>query len=133
MKKVLVIEDRAQTRNLFLEWLETEGFYAIGAENGLVGIQQVQKELPDLILCEITIPQLDGYDVLTALRQDPLRAGIPFIFVTSKLERADFRKAMELGADDYITKPFKLDELLKAIAACFSKQAALQQRFTTSA
>lgn len=133
MKKILVIEDRAETRNLFLDWLETEGFYAIGAKNGLVGVEQVQKEQPDLILYEITIPDLDGYDVLTTVRQDPLSTTIPFIFVTNRAERAAFHKAMELGADDYLTKPFMLVELLKASAACFSKRAALQQRFMKSA
>ena len=133
MKKILVIEDRAVTRNLLLECLEAEGFYAIGAENGLVGIQQVQKELPDLILCEIMMPQLDGYSVLTRLRQDPASATIPFIFVTTKATRADFRKGMELGADDYLTKPCTVDELLKAIATRLEKQTTLQQWFAASA
>lgn len=120
MKKILVIEDEPKIRNILLEWLEAEGFYAIGVENGLDAVEQVQKELPDLILCEITIPQLDGYGVLTRLRQDPLSATIPFIFVTTKVDWANFRKAMELGADNYLTKPFIVDELLKAITACFS-------------
>ena len=133
MKKILVIEDEAQIRNILLEWLEIEGFYAIGVENGLVAVEQVQEELPDLILCEITIPQLNCYGVLTRLRQDPLSATIPFIFVTTKVDGANFRKAMELGADDYLTKPFIVDELLKAITTCFSKRATVQQGFTASA
>ncbi len=133
MKKILVIEDRAETRNLFLECLKAQGFYTIGAENGLIGVQQVQEELPDLIICDIMMPQLDGYGVLTTLRQDPITATIPFIFVTAKVARADFRKGMELGADDYLTKPCTVDKLLKAIAVRLEKQAALQQWFTASA
>lgn len=127
MKKILVIEDRAETRNLFIECLKVEGFYAIAAENGLVGVQLVQEEVPDLIICDIMLPQLDGYGVLTMLRQDLVTAIIPFIFVTAKGTRTERRKAMELGADDYLTKPFTLDELLRAIAACLEKQATLQQ------
>lgn len=127
MKKILVIEDRAETRNLFIECLKTQGFYTIGAENGLVGVQRIQEELPDLIICDIMMPQLDGYGVLTTLRQDLVTAIIPFIFVTAKGTRTDLRKAMEMGADDYLTKPFTLDELLRAIAACLEKQATLHQ------
>ncbi len=127
MKKILVIEDGAETRNLFLECLKAQGFYTIGAENGLVGVQRVQEELPDLIICDIMMPQLDGYGVLTRLRQDPVTTIIPFIFVTAKGTRNDIRKAMELGADDYLTKPCTLDELLKAITTQLEKQAALQQ------
>jgi YesN/AraC family two-component response regulator len=127
MKKILVIEDEAQSRNIFLESLEAEGFNAIGAENGLVGVQRVQEELPDLIICDLVMPQLDGYQVLTKLRQDLMTAIIPFIFVTAKGTWTDLRKAKELGADDYLTKPFTLDELLRAIAACLEKRATLQQ------
>lgn len=127
MKKILVIENRAETRNLFLECLKTQGFYTIGAENGLVGVQRVQEEVPDLIICDIMLPQLDGYDVLTTLRQDLVTAIIPFIFVTAEGTRNDIRKAMELGADNCLTNPFTLDELLRAIAACLEKQATLQR------
>ena len=133
MKKILVIENKAETRNLFLEFLKAQGFYAIGAEDGLIGVQQAQEKLPDLITCGIMMPQLDGYGVLTTLRQDPVTATIPFIFVTTKVTRADLRKGMELGADDYLTKPCTVDELLKAIAARLEKQATLQQRFTPGA
>jgi YesN/AraC family two-component response regulator len=133
MKKILVIEDSAETRNLFLEWLNAEGFYALAAENGLIGVQQAQKELPDLIICDIMMPQLDGYGVLTTLRQEPSSVTIPFIFVTAKVTWADFRKGMELGADDYLTKPCTKDELLKAISARLEKQAALRKWFTASA
>lgn len=127
MKKILVIDPQADSRNLFLEGLKTQGFYAISAQNGLVGIQRARQLLPDVIICEIIIPELDGYSVLTTLRQDPATAIIPFIFVTTKEERTDLRKAMELGANDYLTKPCTLEELLKAIAVQLEKQTLLQQ------
>lgn len=133
VKKILVIEDRAETRNLFLECLKAEGFYTIGAENGLVGVQRAHEELPDLIICDIMMPQLDGYGVLTTLRQNPVTAIIPFIFVSAKTTRTDLRKGMELGADDYLTKPCMVDELLRAIAARFEKQAVLRQWFAVLA
>lgn len=127
MKKILVIEDEARTRNLFLECLEAEGFYTIGAENGLIGVQLAQEELPDLVICDVVMPQLDGYGVLTTLRQDPFTAMIPLIFLTAKATRTELRKGMDLGADDYLTKPCTIEELLRAIAAQLEKQAALRQ------
>lgn len=133
MKKILVIEDNPQTRNYFIECLKAQGFYTIGAQNGLIGVQKVQQELPDLIICDIMMPELDGYGVLTMLRQEPSSATIPFIFVTAKVTWADIRKGMELGADDYLTKPCTKDELLCAIAARFKKQAAFEQWFMASA
>ncbi len=129
VKKILVIEDRAQTRDLFLEGFNAQGFYTIGAENGLVGVQQAQEQLPDLIICDIMMPKLDGYGVLTTLHQDPVTAIIPFIFVTARVARTDIRKGMELGADDYLTKPLTIEELLAAVAARLQKQTALLRRF----
>ncbi|MDM9586089.1 MULTISPECIES: response regulator [unclassified Nostoc] len=125
-KKILVIEDDSVTRNLYLKGLEAKGFDMIGAQNGRVGIQQAQKDVPDLVICDITMPDMDGYSVLNTLRQDPLTAIIPFIFLTGSNTKADVRKAMELGADDYLTKPSTLDELLRAIAIRLEKQANLQ-------
>jgi len=133
MKKILVIENEAETRNLFIECLKVEGFYAISAENGLVGIHLAQEHLPDLILCDVIMPQLDGYGILTTLRNNPVTATIPFIFVTARATWTDFRKGMELGADDYLTKPCTVDELLKAIAACLEKRALLRQRLVADA
>lgn len=133
MKKILVIEDWAETRNLFLQCLEAKGFYAIGAENGRLGIQLAQEHLPDLILCDIVMPQLDGYGVLTTLRHGPVTATIPFIFVTAKVTRTDIRKGMELGANDYLTKPCTVDELLRAIATQLEKQAVLRKWFLARA
>ncbi len=131
MKKILVIEDCAATRNLLLKSLEAEGFYAIGAENGLVGVIRTQSQLPDLVICDIVMPQLDGYGVLTTLRQDPSSAIIPFIFLTAKVTKAQIRQGMELRADDYLTKPCKVEELLRASAARLEKQTAIRQWCTT--
>ncbi|MEH2314740.1 MAG: response regulator [Nostoc sp.] len=128
--KILVIEDDNVTRNLYLKGLEAKGFDPIGADNGLAGIQQAQKRIPDLVICDITMPDMDGYSVLTTLREDPVTAIIPFIFLTGSSTRADVRKAMELGADDYLSKPSTLDELLRAIATRLEKQATLQYWWT---
>ncbi len=127
MKKILVIEDEAESRDIFLDTLEAEGFEAIAAQNGVIGIEQVQKHLPDLVICDIVMPELDGYGVLSTLRQNPVTATIPFIFLTAKATKAEVRQGMDLGADDYLTKPSTVEELLGAIAARLEKQAALQQ------
>ncbi len=127
MEKILVIEDEPQIRDLFIESLEAEGFYTIGAENGIVGVQRAIDELPDLVICDIMMPQLDGYGVLSRLRQDPATAIIPFIFLTAKVTKTEIRQGMELGADDYLTKPCTIEELLKAIAAQLEKQATIRQ------
>jgi len=125
-KKILVIEDDNVTRNLYLKGLKAKGFDMLGADNGHAGIRQAQKGIPDLVICDITMPDIDGYSVLTTLRQDPLTAIIPLIFLSGSSTKADVRKAMELGADDYLTKPSTLDELLRAIATQLQKQATLQ-------
>ncbi|MBU7583832.1 MAG: response regulator [Nostoc sp. TH1S01] len=125
-KTILVIEDDTITRTLYLKGLKLEGFDAIGAENGVVGIQKAQENLPDLVVCDIMMPHLDGYSVLNALHENPQTAAIPFIFLSGSDSRADIRKGMELGADDYITKPSTLDELLRAIAIRLEKQASLK-------
>lgn len=125
MKKILVIEDETFTRTFFLRGLQAEGFYTISAENGRVGVQQAREKLPDLIICDILMPELDGYGVLTSLRQDPVTAIIPFIFVSAKEDWTDLRKGMELGADDYLTKPCNLKELLRAVTVQLEKHSLL--------
>ena len=105
MKKILVIEDEAKTRNMFLECLEAEGFEAIGAENGRIGVQRAQEQLPDLVICDIMMPELDGYGVLVQLHQSPVTADIPFIFLTAMTSEMERCHGMEVGADEYITKP----------------------------
>ncbi|BDI19766.1 hypothetical protein ANSO36C_55680 [Nostoc cf. commune SO-36] len=127
MTKILVIEDEPESRDIFLDSLKAEGFEAIAAENGLVGIQQAQEHLPDLVLCDIMMPELDGYGVLNALRQNPLTATIPFIFLSAKSTKTEVRQGMNLGADDYLTKPSTVEDLLEAIATRLEKQATMRQ------
>lgn len=115
MKKILVIEDEPEMRRNLLMILKLEKFQPIGAENGRRGLELVQREKPDLILCDVMMPELDGHGVLEALRKDPESAAIPFLFLTAKGERADFRAGMNLGADDYLTKPVARADLLQAI------------------
>lgn len=117
MKKILVIEDEPEMRRNLLMILKLEKFQPVGAENGRVGLETVKRELPDLILCDVMMPELDGHGVLEALRKDPATASIPFLFLTAKGERADFRAGMNLGADDYLTKPVARADLLQAINA----------------
>jgi two-component system, OmpR family, alkaline phosphatase synthesis response regulator PhoP len=128
MKKILVIEDEKSVRNNILRMLKAEGFQALGAENGIVGVKLAQAELPEIIICDVMMPELDGFGVLKELQKNPETALIPFIFLTAKAERSDLRQGLELGADDYLTKPFEFDELLRAINARFNKQKLQQQK-----
>lgn len=111
MTKILVIEDEESVRCNIIELLEAEDFDVIAAENGQLGVFRAKNEVPDLILCDVMMPQLDGYGVLTELREDPRSGTIPFIFLTAKSSRQDWRQGMQLGADDYLTKPFTREEL----------------------
>jgi diguanylate cyclase (GGDEF)-like protein len=131
MKKILVIEDEEFVRENILELLDVEGFEIAGAENGQIGIDLAKEMIPDLILCDVMMPGLDGYGVLMALRQDAITASIPFIFLTAKAAKTDFRQGMELGADDYLTKPFTRAELLGAISTRLKKQSAIEERYHT--
>lgn len=131
MRKILVIEDEHVVCNNILRILKAEGYEPIGAENGMMGVQIALENKPDLILCDIMMPDLDGYGVLMTLQENPETALIPFIFLTAKVERADIRQGIELGADDYLTKPFDTDELLRAIAARFNKQELFRDRLTS--
>ncbi|HYW20618.1 MAG TPA: response regulator [Nodularia sp. (in: cyanobacteria)] len=130
-KTILIIEDDAKTRNLYVMGLEAEGFNTIVAENGLVGIEKAQTYLPDLVVCDIVMPDMNGYGVLQRMRQDPVTAIIPFIFLTGSDDQTDVRKGMELGADDYLTKPSTLEQLLKAIAIRLEKQSLLHRWYAT--
>jgi len=129
MKKILVIEDEPPVRTNIVELLEAEDFDVVSAENGLLGALWAQQYLPNLIICDVMMPEIDGYEVLNALRQESMTATIPFIFLTAMADKADIRQGMELGADDYLTKPFTRDELLGAIATRFAKQEALMQQY----
>ncbi len=113
--KILIIEDEPQMRKNLATVLKMEGFQVSTAENGREGVDLAKRELPALILCDVMMPKLDGYGVLAELREDDATARIPFIFLTAKGEKADLRHGMNLGADDYLTKPADIDDLLKAI------------------
>jgi len=128
MKKILVIEDDRVIRENILKLLKAEGFDVTGAENGAQGLNAAVSNLPDVILCDVMMPELDGYGVLVALRSNPITATVPFVFLTGKAERSEVRQGMELGADDYLTKPFSKAELVGAISSRLKKQAAFVQQ-----
>ena len=121
MKKILLIEDNDDIRENTAEILELSNYDVIVAENGKIGVEKAIKFLPDLIICDIMMPGLDGYGVLHAVHRNETIKNTPFIFLTAKTERSDFRKGMELGADDYITKPFEGIELLNAVESRLKK------------
>lgn len=129
MKKILLIEDNIEMRENTAEILELSNYEVVTAENGKVGIRKARETRPDLILCDIMMPEMDGYSVLYALSRDTDTAGIPFIFLTAKADRQDIRKGMTLGADDYLTKPFDEMELLDAIESRFKRSAILSKNF----
>lgn len=115
MKKILVIEDNHDVRENLCEILEIAGYKTVEAENGKIGVEKARSVGPDLILCDVMMPELDGFGVLRIINRDPELLHVPFMFLTAKAEKTDFRKGMGLGADDYITKPFDEVELLDAI------------------
>jgi EAL domain-containing protein (putative c-di-GMP-specific phosphodiesterase class I)/ActR/RegA family two-component response regulator len=125
MAKILVIEDEELVRENLVEMLEAEDFETLSAVNGRIGLDIAFSELPDLILCDIMMPEMDGYSVVARLRDNPKTTTIPLIFLTAKAGKADIRQGMDLGADDYLTKPFTRAELLSAIMSRLEKQAAM--------
>lgn len=128
-KKILIIEDNAEVRDNVAEILELSNYDVLTAENGKTGVQIASKEHPDLIICDVMMPELDGFGVLHILSKNPKTASIPFIFLTAKAEKADLRKGMNLGADDYITKPFDDAELLDAIEIRLRKSDIIKEAF----
>jgi DNA-binding NarL/FixJ family response regulator len=125
IRKILVIEDEPEMRRNLTTVLRLEKFHALPAENGRIGVELAKKEKPDLILCDVMMPELDGYGVIAALRANPETAAIPFIFLTAKGEKPDIRAGMNLGADDYLTKPVAKADLLAAIRSRLER--AIQQ------
>ena len=115
MKKILVIEDEPEMRRNITALLRYQDYEPIAAENGRAGVEAARRYHPDLILCDVMMPELDGYGVLQALQADPVLAHIPFIFLTAKGEKDDLRSGMNLGADDYLTKPVANADLVRAI------------------
>lgn len=130
MKKVLLIEDNIEIRENMAEILELSGYQAITAPDGRKGVMLAVENHPDVIVCDIMMPELDGYGVIHMLQKNPATQNIPFIFLTAKSERAEIRKGMELGADDYLTKPFNGTELLNAIEIRLKKSEVLKQHLT---
>lgn len=127
-KKVLIIEDQPEVRENIAELLELSNYNPITAENGKIGVKKALQEQPDIILCDIMMPEMDGYEVLYLISKRPEIASTPFIFLTAKSEKADFRKGMNMGADDYITKPFEEMELLGAIERRLNKYEKLSTK-----
>lgn len=130
MKKILLIEDNKEMRENTAEILELADYKVITAKNGKEGVEAALKEPPDLVICDIMMPVLDGYGVLHALSKNEKTAGIPFIFLTAKAERSEVRKGMEMGADDYLTKPFDDIELMNAVETRLKKMDTLKKEFT---
>lgn len=124
MKKILVIEDEAETLKNLVLMLEMEGYQPLSAPNGRAGVETARRELPDVILCDVSMPELDGYGVLEALRNDSATVSIPFIFLTAKGDKKDLRTGMNLGADDYLTKPASAEDVLSAIESRLQRKAA---------
>lgn len=129
MTTILVIEDEAAILENVTEILTLEGFDVLGAPDGRAGVEQALKHTPDLVICDIMMPKLDGYGVLLALQDEPATATTPFIFLTAKTQREAMRQGMELGADDYLTKPFTTGELLTAIETRLEKQTQVAERY----
>jgi CRP-like cAMP-binding protein len=130
MNTILLIEDNTEVRENTAEILELANYRVITAENGKIGVEKAMQDIPDLIICDIMMPVLDGYGVLHLLNKNEQLRSIPFIFLTAKAERIDFRKGMEMGADDYITKPFTDIELLNSIERRLRKVELLRKEYT---
>ncbi|PZO38715.1 MAG: hybrid sensor histidine kinase/response regulator [Pseudanabaena frigida] len=129
MKKILLIEDNPNVLLNTTRMLQSEGYMVIGASNGRDGLEMAQQHIPSLIISDIMMPEIDGYGVISALRNNPATTTIPFIFLSAKSDKTDFRHGMELGSDDYLTKPFTRDELLGAIDAQFKKQEIINSYY----
>ena len=129
MIKILVIEDDASVLDNLEDILTLENFQVLTAKNGREGVDVALSQLPDLIVCDVMMPEMDGYAVVKCLRDEPATKTIPFIFLTAKVERLDYREGMESGADDYVTKPFRPQELINAIEVRLARHASLMQPY----
>lgn len=130
MKKILVIEDEPAMRRNLVKILRLENFEVFEAPDGEAGVHAARTQLPDLVLCDISMPKMDGHAVIAALRENPFTARIPFIFLTARGEHADLRSGMNLGADDYLIKPVSVSDLLGAIEVRFRRHAEQQPTAT---
>jgi signal transduction histidine kinase len=128
MTKILVIEDEADIRDEVIDWLQFEGYTVIGAVNGQQGLERIYQETPDLIVSDIAMPEMDGYELLLEVRLNPRFINIPFIFLTAVSDRDSVRKGMNMGADDFVTKPFTHAELLDSIRSRLGKKSAQESQ-----
>ena len=125
MKKILVIDDDAAIQSLTVKALQSRGFQALSAADGREGLEVARKYLPDLIVCDVQMPTMDGYQTLNALQQDPLTCTIPFIFLTAMRDQHHIRFGLGLGADDYLTKPFTVTEFINVVNIRLAKKEAI--------
>lgn len=129
MAKILVIEDEELVRANIAELLDAEEHDVVTAENGFLGALWAQEHLPDLIICDVMMPELNGYEVLATLSENPDTAMIPFIFLTAMADKSEIRQGMTSGADDYLTKPFSRMELLEAVDTRLAKRAVVHRQY----
>lgn len=132
-QKILIVEDQAPMRRNLALLLELEGFKVVTAENGAVGVSTAIKELPDLIICDVMMPEMDGYAVIQTIRSLPELSTTPFIFLTAKGDKSDLRIGMNFGADDYLTKPVVREDLLAAIHARLTRAQAIESKINEAA
>jgi two-component system, OmpR family, alkaline phosphatase synthesis response regulator PhoP len=129
MTKILVIEDEVSVRANLVDLLEASDYEVICAGDGFLGAVWAFEHVPDLIICDVMMPEIDGHEVLEALRQSSTTAMIPFIFLTAMADIRSVRKGMELGADDYLTKPFESIDLLKAVETKLKRKSAAEEMY----
>ncbi len=129
MTNILLIEDHLEILENTAEFLELDGFQVNCATNGLEGLEMVSRIKPDLIISDILMPEMDGYELLKKINRDPQTSSIPFIFLTAKAEKSDRQLGLEMGADDYLTKPFRCSDLLNTIHHCLQKKKNLEEQY----
>jgi DNA-binding response OmpR family regulator len=128
MKRILLIEDNHNLREEIINVLEMEGFTVDTAENGRVGLEHIAVERPDLVISDLMMPDMDGYETLQAIRGNPEFASLPVLMLTARDDDGCVSRAMELGADDYVTKPFRIPELLEAVEGLQKKRAKKERQ-----
>jgi DNA-binding response OmpR family regulator len=122
MKRILLIEDNHSLREEIINVLELEGFDVVFAENGRIGLERLKEGLPDVVLCDLMMPDMDGYETIQAIRSNPATQTLPVILLTARDDEQCKTRGAELGADDYVTKPFKIPDLLRALEAISKKR-----------
>jgi DNA-binding response OmpR family regulator len=131
MKRVLIVEDDLMIRENLVEVLEMENFVTLSTMDGVAGLELAQEYLPDIIICDVMLPGLNGYSLLDAIRKNMQTAAIPFIFLSAKAAQSDLREGMSLGADDYLTKPYTTQDLLDAINARLIEREVVNNAYST--